>query len=135
MIFYSATTGGFYDTEINSEIPGDAVEISFDERARLLTGEANGQRIVPGNDGKPVLDDPIPPTKEELAAGALQQRDSLLAVAAIRIAPLQDAVDEEEATESEAAALKLWKQYRIKLNRIQEQTGFPDKVDWPISPE
>jgi len=135
MIFYSASTGGFYDSEIVLDIPEDAIEISWEDRASLLNGEAQGKLIRPGNDGKPILVDAPPPTLEELTVNALQQRDSLLAAAAIRISPLQDAVDEDEATEKEVAALKAWKQYRIKLNRLQEQEGFPVEIAWPESPE
>lgn len=51
-----------------------------------------------------------------------------------RIAPLQDAVELEEATEAEAAALKDWKRYRIALNRLTEQPGYPELIDWPAPP-
>lgn len=135
MIYYSAKTRGFYDTEINRDIPEGAVEISWDERTGLLAGETDGQLIVPGKDGRPILVDPPPPTVEELTVNALQHRDSLLAAAAIRIAPLQDAVDEGEATDKELSALTAWRQYRIKLNRIQDKEGFPMDVAWPASPE
>jgi len=65
---------------------------------------------------------------------ALQMRDQLLARAALRIAPLQDAVDLGEATPAEEAALTAWKQYRVKLNRVTLQAGFPANVDWPVEP-
>lgn len=66
---------------------------------------------------------------------AIQRRDELLRVAAIRIAPLQDAVDLGSSTEAEAALLLSWKQYRVDLNRIEQQAGFPTVIDWPESPE
>jgi hypothetical protein len=66
---------------------------------------------------------------------ARAQRDSLLSLAAIRIAPLQDAVDIDDATAADVALLKKWKQYRVALNRIQDQAGFPGQVDWPVAPE
>ncbi|MDG9885389.1 tail fiber assembly protein [Pseudomonas sp. GD04058] len=50
------------------------------------------------------------------------------------IAPLQDAVDLDEATEAEAALLKEWKRYRVALNRLPEQPGYPDSIDWPVPP-
>jgi hypothetical protein len=58
----------------------------------------------------------------------------LLGSAGIRIAPLQDAVDLGDASDSDVASLKLWKQYRVTLNRIERQTGFPATVDWPAAP-
>ena len=76
----------------------------------------------------------LPPTDSELKASALSERDALLAVAAIRIAPLQDAVDLEVATAAEVKTLKKWKQYRVDLNRISEMPGFPADFDWPKLP-
>ncbi|WP_224795477.1 phage tail assembly chaperone [Pseudomonas fluorescens] len=32
------------------------------------------------------------------------------------------------------ARLKRWKQYRVALNRIEQQMGFPVTVDWPTAP-
>lgn len=78
---------------------------------------------------------PLPPASDEILAMMLIERDRLLALAAIRIAPLQDAVDLEEATPDEVARLKLWKQYRIALNRVEQQAGYPAEIDWPRSPD
>ena len=50
------------------------------------------------------------------------------------IAPLQDAVDLDDATEAEVAALKAWKKYRVALNRLPEQPGYPTDIDWPAPP-
>ncbi|WP_200286521.1 tail fiber assembly protein [Pantoea ananatis] len=58
-------------------------------------------------------------------------RDSLLYLASLRIAPLQDAVDLESATSSEISLLKEWKQYRIELNRM-DMTEV--NVKWPNQP-
>lgn len=65
---------------------------------------------------------------------AMQRRDELLQVAAIRIAPLLDAQDLGKATDDEAARLQAWKLYRIELNRIDKQEGFPASINWPIAP-
>ncbi|MFK8331786.1 tail fiber assembly protein [Pseudomonas sp. BJa5] len=66
---------------------------------------------------------------------ALAKRDSLLQMAAIRIAPLQDAVDIEEATDAEKVELVLWKKYRVALNRVEDQPGYPDSISWPAIPD
>lgn len=55
-------------------------------------------------------------------------------VADSAIAPLQDAVDLDEATVAEADTLKAWKKYRIALIRVPEQPGYPDTIDWPAPP-
>ncbi|WP_410732484.1 tail fiber assembly protein [Citrobacter freundii] len=64
---------------------------------------------------------------------ATQQKESLLALAASKIAPLQDAVDLDIATEAEAALLLAWKKYRVLLNRINPDDA-PD-ISWPEVPD
>lgn len=76
---------------------------------------------------------PQPPTRTpaEILAANTANRDVLLAQATLAIAPLQDAVDLDEATTDEAAMLKKWKQYRVAVNRIDlTQTSPP----WPAQP-
>ena len=74
------------------------------------------------------------PTPEQLLVMANDKRDELLNLAALRIAPLQDAVDLDQATPEDAANLKLWKKYRVAVNRIHEQPGFPVTIEWPEQP-
>lgn len=64
-----------------------------------------------------------------------ENRDVLLAAAAYRMGPLQDAIDINAVTEEELALLNQWKQYRVELNRIDQQEGFPHQVVWPLSPD
>ena len=77
-MFYSKTTGGFYTREIHGDnIPSDAVEITEAEHAALIEGQSNGKRIVADADGRPILQDPPPPTIEQIIAqydAAMQQR-------------------------------------------------------------
>lgn len=72
--------------------------------------------------------------RESLIKRALASRDGLLQQAAIRIAPLQDAMELDEGTEEEKAALIEWKRYRVALNRIEQEEEFPLNIDWPIAP-
>jgi hypothetical protein len=59
--------GLFYCSEINGDnIPPDAVPITEEEHAALFDGQSNGQRIVPGPGGKPVLEDNPPPSTAEI---------------------------------------------------------------------
>ena len=62
-------------------------------------------------------------------------RDSRLAAAQLRIAPLQYASDLDIATEQEKSALLAWMRYSVNLNRVEQQPGFPLTVDWPLSPD
>lgn len=74
----------------------------------------------------------LPPDTTLMDANA--KRDDLLALAGLRVAPLQDAVDLGAATATDIANLKLWKQYRVDVNRVSGQAGFPTIVNWPQVP-
>ena len=76
-------------------------------------------------------DMPTAPTADELAAGNKVVRDALLGAAALAIAPLQDAVDLEMATEIDLALLRLWKLHRVAVNRVELTLAVPQ---WPLPP-
>ncbi|TBU78169.1 tail fiber assembly protein [Phytopseudomonas daroniae] len=115
-------------------LPADAVEISAELYAEQFAGNATGQLIVADANGRPTLVDPPPPSTEQLAASVLAKRSNLLQGATQAIAPLQDAVDLGESTAEEDAALTAWKRYRVALNRIEQQPGYPHTIEWPASP-
>lgn len=80
-----------------------------------------------------------PPTEEQLEAeqeakkaANAATKDRLMKEANQRISVLQDAVDMEFATDEEAAALPLWKKYRVLLSRVDVTTG--EKIEWPEKP-
>lgn len=70
----------------------------------------------------------------EQLAQAQAETSRLRKIADAAIAPLQDAVDLDEATEAEALRLKEWKRYRVALNRLPDQPGYPAAIDWPAPP-
>lgn len=75
---------------------------------------------------------PLPePTPDEILATNTAERDRRLVAATLAIAPLQDAVDLEDATAAETALLKKWKVYRVAVNRIDLTLISPD---WPNPP-
>lgn len=57
-MFYSQSTGGFYDSAINTVIPQDAAEITTDQHAELMAAQSLGQRIVADASGLPIAVDP-----------------------------------------------------------------------------
>ncbi len=71
---------------------------------------------------------------EQLLSTVVSDMAQRRAVADAAIAPLQDAVELDEATEAEAALLKEWKRYRVALSRLPEQEGYPTEIDWPAPP-
>lgn len=81
-IYASKSTGGFYDSEIHTSIPNDAVAITRELHQSLIRGQSLG-KIINFNtvDGVPSLEDPIGPTleeKQEMAWTAIKtKRDAL----------------------------------------------------------
>lgn len=81
---YSASTGGFYITEVHGDqMPLDAVVITESAHAALLVGQSQGKRIVPDADGRPILVDPPPAPPPVPAAISDRQFFQQLAVAGI----------------------------------------------------
>ena len=52
--FYSKTTNGFYDPEITTSIPSDAVEITDELWATLFANQSKGQIITADANGYPI---------------------------------------------------------------------------------
>lgn len=127
---------GFFSEEWHSdEIPAGAIEITSETYAQLIAAQELGETIKVSSDGHPLIIPISGMNEDQTAMSVLASRDQLLRDAALRIAPLQDAVDLDEATDAEIALLKKWKQYRVALNRIQDQAGYPAEITWPAAPE
>ncbi|WP_052105959.1 tail fiber assembly protein [Photorhabdus luminescens] len=135
--FYSAKANGFfyrpYDESESCVYPDDMKPISDALYKQLMIGQENGKVIVADDDGMPTLGDIPPPTLEELQQWSEREKQYLMLQAANFIAPLQDAVDLNIATENEQAALAEWKKYRVLLNRVDCSTA--PKIGWPKKPE
>ncbi|WP_275375394.1 tail fiber assembly protein, partial [Xenorhabdus bovienii] len=98
--------------------PDDGIEVSesvFNEFA--IIDPPVGKRRVAGSDGLPAWGDIPPPTPEEWQRSAEREKQRLMNEARDKIAPLQDAVDLEMATDTEKAGLTEWRKYRVLLNR------------------
>lgn len=113
-----------WDGDLRSWSPSDGHEAYESEVASI--GDAF-------KDGVLVPQPPLapPPISAEQASA---ERDARLTEAAIRIAPLQDAVDLGDASPAEEAGLTAWKRYRIAVNRVHLQPGFPSAIVWPEMP-
>ncbi|HGJ5866561.1 tail fiber assembly protein [Arsenophonus nasoniae] len=72
-------------------------------------------------------------TADELRGKTTHKKNYLLEQATKMIAPLQDAVDLNVATEAEKAALVAWKKYRVLLNRLDISNA--SDIEWPIPPD
>ena len=129
-MYYSKSTGGFYDREIHGDnIPADAVEITPEQHAALMAGQAEGKVIAADENGYPILQDPPPPTTDQMAATARAKRDRLIESVRWRIERHSD----ELALGSEPTEpLEPLLQYVQSLRDVPQQAGFPGDIDWPV---
>lgn len=106
-MFYSKTTGGFYDRDIHRDsIPSDAVEISKAKHIELLDGQSNGKRIIDDAKGFPVLADPLPPSPEEVQAAKNAEARAYLASTdwyVVRFAETGEAIPDDILAERQSA--------------------------------
>jgi len=104
-MFYSNTTGGFYDRNIHgNNIPADAVEITSAVHAALLTAQTQGKRITADENGRPIAIDPPLPSIELQIASALA--DTYADVDAIYAAAIGNRKTEYEEAEQAALAFQ-----------------------------
>lgn len=104
-MFYSPSTGGFYDQGIHGALPGDIVGITDAAYAALMEAQAQGANIENDDSGNPVAVMPAPPSLAETKATlcALIESAVSAAYAAIgsdspgRIAEYQQAKDDATA--------------------------------------
>lgn len=139
--FYSARDNAFYLSDelplyqAAGTLPDDLVPVeeTVFQVFALMVPPA-GKMRAPDQSGSPCwVDEPSLPD-EIVMARNMDRRDALLRYASERIAPLQDAVDLGLATQAEVDSLRAWKTYRVALNRLEEQDGYPLAVDWPEQP-
>jgi predicted regulator of Ras-like GTPase activity (Roadblock/LC7/MglB family) len=129
--FYSASQNTFYrqadlDINIYQNPPSDLVEVS-DSVVSEFSAFTNGAKVrVAGSDGLPSWGE-RPPID---TADAVILKNALMASATAAIAPLQDAVDLDIATDEEKTILTEWKKYRVLLMRI-DTSSAPD-IEWPV---
>lgn len=139
MFIFSASENMFYSKLDQSACenagtwPVDAVDVDdslFNEYTQ--TPPAGKIRGV-DDEGMPVWIDSPPPTRDELIAAAEVRKSGLLAATSVTIAPIQDAVDLDIATDDEKKRYTEWRKYRVLLSRV-DTTNAPDIV-WPTPPK
>lgn len=108
------------------EAPSGQLAVAVPEDGSVAIGwRYDGSNFSAPADQQAVL------SPEQITSMNTAQRDNLLTAAALAIAPLQDAVDLDEATDAETALLKQWKQYRVAVNRVDLTQASPV---WPTAP-
>lgn len=103
-------------------------EVKKDDAPRELFEQLDGDWIF---DGEKIIPRVI--SEYEVMSLTEKKRAQLMIDANQKITPLQDASDLGIATEDELERLKVWKTYRVLLNRV-EIANAPD-IDWPQRPD
>lgn len=135
---WSIKNNAFFPTEMINEYMAsgwdlkDAIDVSEDIFAKFQIPPLGKVRSS-NAEGMPCWIDAPTPTKEESIIIAEQRKTREISEANTAIAPLQDAVDFDIATDKETEQLKDWRKYRILLNRI-DTLSAPD-INWPSKPE
>ncbi|MDE9430630.1 tail fiber assembly protein [Xenorhabdus bovienii] len=135
---YSAKTNSFYAIALKQDYieagrwPEDGIAISDEDYNRFLQPPAGKQRVA-GTDGHPKLINTSPPTPAEFQRRAEREKQHRLSQAANKIAPLNDAVDLNIATDEEKSALAQWRHYRVLINRVDCSTA--PNINWPKKPD
>lgn len=124
----------FYDT-IDSPAPEGVTvaEITDEQWQFLLDGPANGKRMALDASLVPVLLEPIPPTRDELADSKRAQRDGALKATDWLVARHQDEKLIGNGTTLTADQFTALLKYRQALRDIADATGWPN-VDLPAAP-
>lgn len=77
---------------------------------------------------------PVVPSDGELKTAALAQRNLLLASANDATAGMADAYIAGLLDEADTAIFKAFAAYKLALNKIDQQHGYPGSIVWPESP-
>ncbi|PFH10557.1 phage tail assembly chaperone [Collimonas sp. PA-H2] len=75
------------------------------------------------------------PTDGELLEAVQERASRELRRANVEVTKYQDRVDVDDASAADVALLRAWKTYRVGLNRLSEQEGFPHSLTWPVAPD
>lgn len=126
-MLYSPSTNGFYNPDINPDIPADARPVSSAQYKAALAAQTLGKQIRPGADGLPVALDPPAPSLEAQLAQLRLRRDRLL-----RESDFTQIPDAPLSADARAA----WAAYRQALRDLPEiYADDPASAIWPTLPD
>lgn len=122
--------GAFYLDQFNESIPEDALEIIQEDYDALFEGQANGQMIVTGSDGKPALQEKSLPSHDVLVSLAEQNRQSLINSAMQSVSALQLKLQAgRKLTADETSKLNAVLDYIDAVNAVNVSTA--PEIEWP----
>jgi len=152
---FSISEQAFYSESLDygNSLPSDAATIT-DEQYQIFLTSISQQKVVFMTDGEysisksrpsqysswdntskdwVITEDNEKKKKEDELSFAKATKQNLLDEATQKIAPLQDAMDLDIATDDEKTQLTAWKKYRVLVNRVDTSTA--PNITWPTSPD
>lgn len=125
-LYYSASTGGFYDDDLHMVMPGDIRPVTAETHAALMAAQGEGKRIIANDAGDPIAADPAPRTFEQEMQWLRSRRAHLL-----RLSDPTQIPDFPISQEDRAA----WASYRAQLRDLPESCAAdPWSAVWPVPP-
>lgn len=128
-IYFSPSTQGFYplalrsDYEATASWPVDAVAVSSDTEQKIRKAIEEGSIVSIDNKG--LVFTKKEQSQSEIASIARGRRDILLSACDYMAMPDYPIMPNAKTELSE---------YRQLLRDVTGQTGFPNKIEWPIKP-
>ncbi|HBA6820851.1 TPA: tail fiber assembly protein [Escherichia coli] len=140
-IYFSPSTNGFYHSDLQDDYenagtwPDDLQEITDEEYQRLLQGQTDGFIIVSGENGYPVLKEPVINWQQK----AETQRQRLLTAAQSVISDWKTELELGVISDEDKARLMQWMAYikavkALDLSTVTDKAAY-DAIEWPVSPE
>ncbi|PNB74898.1 phage tail protein [Pseudomonas sp. GW456-E7] len=133
MIYSSKTTGLFHDSDVSSELPADAIEISHELHSELLNGQSQLNKINFDTEPPSLIERP-PMSPEQLADIERAWRDVQLAKTDGLVARQRDELDAGEATTLTAEQYAELQVYRRELRDWPQEPEFPLTDHRPLAP-
>lgn len=134
-MYYSSSVNGFYAQSIHGDsMPKDVRPIDYETYLLLLEEQGrSGKRIMPNDEGDPVLMNQEPPTLDQRKASALSWRANTLAATDGLVARHRDELEMGETTLS-LAQYQTLQTYRKALRDWPQSERFPGTEFQPQPP-
>ena len=128
MLYFSKSLYGFYDDTIHKEIPKDAIKITQEQHAILMSKTRD--KIIDVIDGVVQLVERII-TYEEQAQSIRQKRDELISAIEWRVGRYNNEITLELLPTEDILPVL---QYMQELRDVTKQQDFPFNIVWPKEP-
>ena len=126
-IFFDPVSKGFYQTDINKNIPPSSIEVSIKYHQDLLKGQSEGKQIVVVDDNVTLAERQV--DEEGIAFLERIWRGSELLRSDIELYKVQDSDPKSKGSVSD------WRSYRKDLRSWPENQNFPNKEFRPKAPD